>query len=251
MYFAQRSILYPGASHTYRDAFDVAPWGERIEIKTTDGKTLTGLLSSAAGQKATFLFFHGNADLIGSYGFLAGALSKQGYGLLAVAFRGYPGSTGYPSEDGLLEDGRAAYRWLAAHKPNLPIIILGRSLGTGVAVNTAAEHDVAALVLVSPYDSILAVASHRYPYLPIAPLITDSYRSDLRIGKVAAPKLFLHGDADGLIPLSSGEALFTAAGEPKEFIIQPGRAHNNIWTAELIDQMLAFADSRLIRTEAE
>jgi fermentation-respiration switch protein FrsA (DUF1100 family) len=170
-------------------------------------------------------------------------LSQRGYGLLAISYRGYPGSTGSPSETGLLTDGLAAFDWLSARDRSSPIVILGRSLGTGVAVNTAAERDAAALVLISAYESILAQARDQYPYLPVAVLMKDSFRSDLRIARVSEPKLFLHGDLDRTIPLSSGRALFGAAPEPKTFSVQYGHGHNDIWTRALVEQVIAFADS--------
>ena len=122
-------------------------------------------------------------------------------------------------------------------------MIVGRSLGTGVAVNTAAERDATAVVLISAYYSILSLAGDRYPYLPVGALIQDSFRSDLRIARVAEPKLFLHGDLDTSVPLASGRALFDAAPQPKTFSVQRGRGHNDIWTPALVDEVIGFADS--------
>jgi fermentation-respiration switch protein FrsA (DUF1100 family) len=73
--------------------------------------------------------------------------------------------------------------------------------------------------------------------------LKDSFRSDLRIKRVSEPKLFLHGDLDSTIPLRSGQALFDAAPEPKTFSVQHGHGHNDIWTAAVVEQVIAFADS--------
>ena len=81
------------------------------------------------------------------------------------------------------------------------------------------------------------------PTFPLAALMKDSFRSDLRIARVSEPKLFLHGDLDRTIPLTSGKALFDAAPEPKTFSVQHGHGHNDIWTAALVEQVIAFADS--------
>ena len=243
MYFAQRALLYPGASKAADALPATAPWGVRVAIATPDGETLAALYVPASKGRPTVLFFPGNGDNIASYGFLGDLLSARGYGLLAVSYRGYPGSTGSPTEAGLLADGLAAFDWLSARDRSSPIVILGRSLGTGVAVNTAAERDAAAVVLISAYESILAVARDKYPYLPVAALMKDSFRSDLRIARVSEPKLFLHGDLDRSIPLSSGKALFDAAPEPKTFSVQNGYGHNDIWTPALVEEVIAFADS--------
>ena len=237
MYFAQRALLYPGA--TGEDMPTAAPWGKWAAIPTPDGETLAALHSLPATDKPTLLFFPGNGDNIVHYGFLAEALGAHGIGLLAISYRGYPGSTGSPSETGLFIDGLAAFDWLAA-QGNGPIVLVGGSLGTGVAVNTAAERQAAALVLVSPYDSLSAVAQRHYRFLPVGLLMKDSFRSDLRITGIAAPKFFAHGEIDGIIPLSSGQALFALASEPKTFSIQYGRGHNDIWSEALVESIVAF-----------
>ncbi|WP_442577414.1 alpha/beta hydrolase [Mesorhizobium sp. ASY16-5R] len=240
MYFWQRSLLFPGATGEWMP--NDAPWGEWVRIDTPDGERLAALHRPAQPGKPTLLLFPGNGDNIIHYSFLADVFAAEGLGLLAFSYRGYPGSSGSPSETGLLLDGLAAFDWLAAKKAG-PIILLGRSLGSGVAVNTALERKVAALVLVSPYDSISAVAQQHYPYVPVKWLLKDSFRSNLRIARVDTPKLFLHGEIDGLIPLSSGERLFLLASEPKIFRVQHGRGHNDIWSAALITNVVAFTDA--------
>ena len=119
-------------------------------------------------------------------------LPRSGIGLLAISYRGYPGSTGSPSEYGLLTDGLAAFDWLSAQGSG-GIVLLGQSLGSGVAVNTAAQRPATGVILVSAYLSVLSVAQAQYPFLPVAPLIKDPFRSDLRIAGVGQPKLFIHG----------------------------------------------------------
>ena len=141
MYVSQRALLYPGASPTLAPAH--ASWGESISIGTPDGETLHGLYRRGESGKPSVLFFLGNADRASNYGFLAQALAARGIGLLAISYRGYPGSTGSPSEDGLLTDGIAAFDWLSTRTEG-KIVVLGQSLGSGVAVNTAAQRPAAA-----------------------------------------------------------------------------------------------------------
>ena len=200
MYFAQRALLYPGASKTVDALPTPVPWAARVAIATPDGETLAALHVPAGKGRPTVLFFPGNGDNIVNYGFLGDLLSRRGYGLLAVSYRGYPGSTGSPTEAGLLVDGLAAFDWLSAQDHTTPIVILGRSLGTGVAVNTAAERDASAVVLISAYEFDPPRSRDKYPYLPVAVLMKDSFRSDLRIARVSEPKLFLHGDLDTSVP---------------------------------------------------
>lgn len=242
MYVIQRQLLFPGATGPSEIA-GTSPIGQWVSIRTADGERLTALYQPPSAGKPVVLFFHGNADLIRNYAFLARAFQERGYGFLAPAFRGYPGSTGSPSEAGLIEDGLTAHSWLSQHAPASPIAILGRSLGTGVAVSTAAKRKVSALALVSAYDSIANVASEAYPYLPVKLLIRDPMNSDQLIGGVSAPKLFIHGDQDSVIPIERGQALYASASETKAFLVLKGIGHNDAWTTETVEAIVNFFDA--------
>ncbi|MBP1887585.1 fermentation-respiration switch protein FrsA (DUF1100 family) [Ensifer mexicanus] len=239
-YVSQRTILYPGASRA--PAPEPASWGESVSIRTPDGETLYGLYSRGKPGKASVLFFLGNADRIGNYDFLAEALAARGIGLLAISYRGYPGSTGTPSEAGLLIDGLAAFDWLSGHSGS-EIVVLGQSLGSGVAVNTARKRPASAAVLVSAYLSVLSVAQARYPFFPVSLLLKDPFRSDLRIAEVKQSKLFIHGRRDTIIPLSSGEALYAIASEPKQMLIYDSSGHNDLWDARMVSDIVRFVEA--------
>ena len=240
IYFSQRTLLYPGADATA--APNPASWGENVSVKTPDGETLHGLYSHGKPDKPGVLLFFGNGDRTENYGFLAQALAARDIGLLAISYRGYPGSTGSPGEDGLLTDGIAAFDWLA-HRNKGGIVVLGRSLGTGVAVNTAAQRPVSGVILISPYLSVLSAAEARYPFLPVALLIKDPFRSDLKIAAVTQPKLFIHGRLDDSIPLSSGEALYRIAPEPKQMQIDERAGHNDIWNDNTVSEVIHFVEA--------
>lgn len=242
MYFSQRALLYPGATFAPSAPPDRPAWGESVAIATPDGEVLHALHNPADDGKPTLLFFLGNADRASGYGFLAQILADRGIGLLALSYRGYPGSTGRPSEDGLLTDGLAAFDWLAARSDG-GIVLFGQSLGSGVAVNTAAARPAAGVILVSAYTSVEAVAKASYPFLPVALLLKDRFRSDLRIGTVRQPKLFIHGRRDSLIPLSFGEALFATAPEPKQMLIYDAYGHNDIWTEGMVGDIVGFVEA--------
>lgn len=240
MYFAQRALLYPGANS---GPTPPAPaWGEAVTIETPDGERLHALYTPPDADEPTVLFFLGNADRADNYGFLAQALLKRGYGLLALTYRGYPGSTGSPSEKGLLIDGLAAFDWLAARSDG-GIVPLGQSLGSGVAVNTAANRPALGAVLVSAYTSVETLAKSHYPFLPVGLLIKDRFRSDLWIEDVRQPKLFIHGRRDGVIPLHFGEALFAIAPEPKEMLVYDAYGHNDLWDEGMVGDVLTFIEA--------
>ncbi|RFB91561.1 alpha/beta hydrolase [Rhizobium leguminosarum bv. trifolii] len=240
VYLSQRALLYPGAGVT--PVPENTSWGETVHIKTPDGEMLQGLYSQGGSDKPCVLLFFGNGDRVDNYAFLARALAERSIGLLAISYRGYPGSTGSPSEHGLLTDGLAAFDWLSA-RAGSKIVVLGRSLGTGVAVNTAGQRPAAGVILVSPYLSVLSVAQTRYPFLPVELLLKDPFRSDLNIGKVNQPKLFLHGRLDDSIPLSSGQALYRIAPEPKRMLIYDGVGHNDILNDSMVGDVIRFVEA--------
>jgi hypothetical protein len=135
-----------------------------------------------------------------------------------VSYRGYEGSTGSPSEDGLHLDAEAAYAFAADHVAPDRIVVWGHSLGTGVAVALAAERQIAALVLEAPYTSIADIAAMNFPYLPVRWLLKDQFHSDWHIANVTAPVLVFHGDKDDTIPISFGQRLYSLIKSPKCFV---------------------------------
>lgn len=242
MYYAQRGLLYAGASFAGA-APRAAPWGQQVRIRTSDGETLYALRSRAAPGRPTVLFFHGNADRVTSYAFLADRLAAHGIGLLAVSYRGFTGSTGSPTEAGLLLDGLASYDWLASATSG-PIVALGQSLGSGVAVHLARERpELDGVILVSAFDSIVELAASIYFFLPVRTLLSDTFRVDQWIGEVHQPKLFVHGERDAVVPIRHGRTLFERAPEPKRLHVFGEHGHNDIWTDDLMDEIVAFVGS--------
>lgn len=241
IYFSQRGLLYPGATAAFvlPGSPSLPAWGANVAIATPDGEILQALYLEADAGSPTVLFFLGNADRAANHDLLASTLTERGIGLLAVSYRGYPGSTGSPSERGLLIDGIAAFDWLSARSGG-GIVVLGQSLGSGVAVNTASERPAAGVILVSAYVSMLALAKSHYPYLPVGLLLKDRFRSDLKIARVTQPKLFIHGRRDDVIPLSFGEALYAMAPEPKEMLIYDAYGHNDLWDEGMLGDVVRF-----------
>ncbi len=200
--------------------------GEELRLSTPDRETLVAWFFPAKDGLPLILYFHGNAGALVDRVPRFRMLTARGYGLLAVSFRGYGGSTGSPTQSGLMQDGEAAYREVRARGYDGDrIVILGASLGTGVAIALAVSHEAAALVLEAPYLSALDVASTHYPFFPVRRLMLDRFRSDLAIGHVHVPVLMVHGEEDDVIPISSAKRLFELANEPKTFASVPGGGH--------------------------
>ncbi|AZO81050.1 MULTISPECIES: alpha/beta fold hydrolase [unclassified Bosea (in: a-proteobacteria)] len=230
LYVQQRQLLYPRNPARAEIASANLPRAEETELATADGEKLIAWVVPPREGKPVLLFFHGNA---GNFGRSIRqtrfrALTEDGTGLFAVNYRGYGGSTGTPTEDGLAQDARAAYAAAVARFGADRLVGYGESLGTGVVLKLAAEAPLKAVILEAPYLSTAAVAQQLYPFIPVGLVMHDQFRSDQVIGKVKAPLLVLHGERDGVIPFSQGEALFSLANPPKRFVRFPEGDHENL-----------------------
>jgi len=223
----QRSLLYFPDPHLY--APDPAgPPMQVVRLKTRDGETLIAWFLPPKAGEPVILHFGGNGDSLIGQEDRWRQIASAGVGVLAVAYRGYSGSSGHPTEAGLHADAEAAYNWLAARYPPGDIVIMGHSLGTGVATPLAAEHPARALILESPFTSAADVGAARMTWLPVGLLMWDRFESRNSIGKVRAPVLIVHGDRDEVIDYSYGRALFALANQPKTFVRIPGGMHNDL-----------------------
>ena len=188
------------------------------------GRRSPGFWRAPQPGAPVIISFHGNGAIPAPYAdrFAQRPWAGTGYGVLAIAFRGYPGSTGSPSEPGLLADGQAAYDYARSHAPGSPIVVHGHSLGSGVAVAVAAQNDVLALILDAPYTRLDGVAADKFPFLPTV-LMLDKFRSDQRIREVKAERIFIvHGTDDAVIPLRFGRELASKRKDAVLMVIEGG-----------------------------
>jgi hypothetical protein len=196
-----------------------------VTLDTADGEKVIAWYVPPRDGRPLVLYFHGNAGALQHRVDRFRALVAPGNGLVALSYRGYGGSTGRPSETGLLADAEAAYRFALTHSPAEHIVVFGESLGTGVAVALAATHKVGAVVLEAPFTSAADVGASAYWYLPVRLLMRDPFYSDRRIQQVRAPLLILHGAYDRIVPMALGERLYALANEPKRFVRFPKGGH--------------------------
>lgn len=242
LYFMQRQLLY-------RPDVNIAavpaslPGAVSRQITTADGQTLNAWLIAPAQDKPILLYLHGNGGNLSRLAGRFAMLTSGGAGLLAIDWRGYGGSTGTPSETGLMRDAQAAYAAaLAIVGTPKRIVLIGESLGSGPAVMLATQCACAGLILDAPYSSILDVAADRFWMFPVWFLLTDTFRSDLSIPHIKTPVLIAHGDQDRTVPMRFGEKLFALAPEPKEFIRVPGRGHLALMDPEVMARVHAWID---------
>ncbi|MEZ5775117.1 MAG: alpha/beta hydrolase [Hyphomicrobiaceae bacterium] len=228
MYLAQRRFLYfPDARHISPAEIGLAGI-EEVRLETPDGETLIAWWGPPRKGQKTLLYLHGNAGHLADRDDRVKAYHGVGFGILILAYRGYSGSSGSPSERANVADAGLAHDWLMQHgvAPR-DVVLYGESLGSGIAVQLAAAREVGGLILDAPYTSIADLAQASYPLLPARLLLKDSYRSMDFIGRVKAPLLVIHGGRDDIVPVEMGRAVFAAAtaAEPKRLVVYPEAGH--------------------------
>jgi uncharacterized protein len=225
LYVAQRRLLYLPNVREFAPAEVGLPQAERLHLESDDGERLLAWRIPPSPGAPMIVYFHGNGGGLHQLSNRYAAFAKAGFGVLALEYRGYAGSTGAPSEAGLTLDAEAAYRAALADAPARRIVVVGESLGSGLAVKIASRHEIGALVLDSPFTSIADIAAARFWMFPVRRLLKDRYDSASRIAEVTAPLLVVHHERDLSVPLRFGRRLFAAARAPKDFLLVPGFGH--------------------------
>jgi uncharacterized protein len=244
MFVFQRSLIYrPDSQRIAPAAAGLSGVSEEV-LSAPDGARLVAWWAKAKPGSPTLLYFHGNGGHLAERAERIITFHAQGFGVLMLAYRGYSGSTGSPSEAANVADGLLGYDFLAAKGlGKRDIVLFGESLGTGVAVQVAQARPAAGLVLDSPYTSLAAAGQFHYPWLPVLWLTTDRYDTLSRIGTLHLPLLILHGDADAVVPVAMGRAVFAAANEPKTLLTFPGAPHIHHAHLGSLERVREFVES--------
>ena len=219
---------------------DVPVGVERVVYRTQDGIDITAGYVAPRDDMPTIVFFHGNGADFQSSLQVTKRMAKWGFGILAAEYRGYGGNAGVPSEEGFYEDGRAALAFLKQRGvPMENTVLLGNSIGSGVAVQMASENDVRALVLISPFDSLTNTAARALRWLPVRLLLKDRFDNQAKLGDLEMPILIMHGDADTLILPSQAQAL-SQKNERVRLLMFEGKGHDLAGHAEIYSQVADF-----------
>lgn len=202
-----------------------------VAVTTRDGESLKGWWVPAAAPDApALLFFHGNAGNREHRLHNLQGLHAAGIAVFIFDYRGYGGSTGKPSEDGLLLDGEAAYDWLRGEVGDRPIFIFGRSLGGAVAALIALRRPAAGLILESTFTSARAMAFRVLPIPGIGYITRTRLDVLAAVRRLTLPMLFIHGEQDEVVPFRMGRTLYEAAAtSDKTFHAVPGGHHNDTY----------------------
>ena len=215
LYFFQRKLLYhpfnaqitgKGLIHNF----------ETISFNTSDNLKLKGWFHLKNSNKKTILFLHGNAGNLDNRIDKLNSLGNMDVNFLIIAWRGYSGNPGNPSEVGLYKDALGALKWLNEKGiSNDKIILYGESLGTAVATEVGQNNNFAGIILEAPFTSMVDMGQKIYPIFPVKFLLKDKYESKNKIKNIKSPILVLHGRKDKIVPFYMGEKIFEMANSPK------------------------------------
>jgi len=245
MVFLERSLIYPVPELSRADWSPGAAF-EDVQFASEDGTKLHGWYYEHAQPRRAILYFHGNGEQVADNADLISLYSEQfEASVFLFDYRGYGKSEGKPAEPGIVADGLAAQRWLAERTERSPdqVVLIGRSIGGGVAVACAAELGAEALVLQSTFARLTDTAAHHMPWLPVRWLMHNRYDSLARIQKYDGPLLASHGTADRVVPIEHGKQLFDASpSASKQFISFDGGGHNDPQPPSYYGQLQEFLE---------
>jgi len=244
LYFFQRTLIYhPNENNYSNDKLTVSV--NEVEIQTKDGITLLGWYHEKNLREfKTLLYFHGNAGSLENRIHKLNKFDDMQINFLIIAWRGFSGNKGKPSEKGLYEDGQSAIKWLLEKGlKEEDIIIYGESLGTGVATHLAQNRNFGGVILETPFISMVDAAKTFYPYIPVNLLLKDKFDNKNKVKNINSPILIMHGEVDQIVPFSMGKKIFELANEPKFSYFTKYDDHMMEYDENLIKALNSFLKS--------
>ena len=245
MFVVQRQLLYypSGLATTAEQRAETGY--KAMPATAADGIEVVSWFRPPPGPEApTIVVFHGNGGSadgrIGKYWPFVDA----GFGVLLAEYRGYGGNAGRPKETGLKQDAAALLEVLEGQGiAPCRTVLYGESLGSGLAVPMAGVGPYAGLIVEGGFSRLADVAQSHYPWLPVRPLLRDRYDNIAHATALAMPILVVHSERDEVVPLRFAQRLFEAAAEPKDLLMVSGAGHNDVYTPDVWNEVLAFASA--------
>ena len=243
-YFFQRNLLYHPNENNYSDD-KITVNIEKVNIKTSDNINLLGWYHEKNLKEfKTLIFFHGNAGSLENRIHKLNHFKDMNVNFLIIAWRGFSGNSGEPSENGLYKDGKSAIDWLIKKGiSEQKLILYGESLGTGVAVHLAQNRNFSGVILETPFTSMIDAAKTFYPYIPVKLLLKDKFENYKKIKNINSPILIMHGEADQIVPFSMGKKLYEIANKPKYSYFTKYDNHMMEYDEKLILALKSFLES--------
>ena len=233
LYFPQR--IAPDQAKAAFDACGLSRWPD------ASSEAYCGLVRRMADETAltngTVLLFHGNAGCAKDREPYCDLLNKLGWRVVIAEYPGYGARTGARSEASFREDGRATARLVRQRYPGR-LVLVGESLGAGVAAAAAADPELNAdaVILATPWDRLASVAAHHYPWLPLRFFLSDRYDSVAYLKRYAGPVTVLLAERDEIVPKSSTLALYEALPQSGKRLVRLTSTTHNEWFERLAEE---------------
>ncbi len=219
-YLMQRSLIYHPNNHIAATPKAVGLEFNEFQLQSSDGVTFTVWRIPHLSSGAVVVYFHGNADNISMNIDLYRTWYNLGVSVIAFEYRGYLGSIGEPTEQGIERDlnilADSLHNWYPPGTTKF--IAMGRSLGGAVAAKLASLFPVDGLILESTFSSMADVGGSQFPFLPVSILLTERYETEQLVHKLSIPVLVIHSASDEVVPFHLGRKLYNAANDPKQFV---------------------------------
>jgi alpha-beta hydrolase superfamily lysophospholipase len=237
----QESLLFHPVPTPPAQALATAPDVSELRVTVT-GAEISVLRLRRPQPRAVVFYLHGNAGNLQRWFVDLDFYRAANVDLVMMDYRGFGKSTGrIESQAQLLEDARAVWRVMDASYRQLPLVLLGRSLGTGLAAALAADGKAGAeglrapalTVLISPYASMRSLSAEKYPWVPVGPLLRYPLPTEEWLGASGGPVLIVHGEADTLIPPTHAQRLAQTLGARARLVMVPGGTHSNVHESPL------------------
>jgi len=239
LYFLQRNFQYDPSGRIWQlEETRLGAVAEAVSIPVAGGAVAGWYAPPRDAGKPVILFYRGNAGSFTHEYARFERFTDAGYGFLSFDYRGFPGSPGAISQTDILADSLAAFDWLVTQ--GFPIVLWGRSLGSGPATYVASEREATALMLETPFVSAVSVAYERYWFFPVGWLMQDQFPVDRWLQTVDEPVYVAHGTADQTIGVSHGQRVYALAGNPRGLWIEPGAGHSDLWARGIWERAEPF-----------
>ena len=241
VYFNQRNLLYHPFENNYNSDEANFPY-EEIYIPTSNGNNLKAWFHKKnLEKKKTLVFFHGNAGNLKNRIYKLNLIKDFDINFLIVAYRGFSGNKGKPTEEGLYEDAKYTLDWLRKQKiSDDQIIIYGESLGTAISVEVAQNKKFAGIILESPFTSMVEAGKHYYFYLPVSLLLKDRYQTLDKLKNIKIPILVMHVKKDKIVPFIMGKKVYENANSPKFSYFPDNDDHMMDYNEDLLKNLSIF-----------
>jgi len=215
---------------------------KELKIQTSDGVDLLAWFSMPKSNLPLLVYFHGNSFDIGERAHRIKRYINNGWGVLLLAWRGYSGNLGKPTEKNLYIDGESAIKWII---DNLNfdyenLIIYGESLGCAVAVELGTRYKFKSIILEAPFTSIPDIALKRYRVYPVKFFVLDKFDNYSKIDKILSPVMIISGKKDEVVPHSHSNKLFLKANNPKKNLFIDEAMHNNLYDFNIDKEVIKF-----------